>query len=80
MVCDESVLPPSAVTRLLKLVCRSLNAEPEVADVGDATEVADVAAVELSVAELLDEVPLDEDWLGSDAASCSMSLCSPPPP
>jgi len=34
VVCDESVLPPSADTRLLKLVCRSLNAEPEVADVG----------------------------------------------
>ena len=33
VVCDEAVLPPIAVTRLLKLVCRLLSVGSDVADV-----------------------------------------------
>ncbi len=40
VVCDESVLPPSAETRLLKLVCRLLN------EVSDDADVADVELVD----------------------------------
>ena len=56
VVCDESVLPPSAATRLLKLVCRLLN-------VG--SDVAAVAAV-----ELVDEDSLASDAASCSTRLC----------
>jgi hypothetical protein len=72
LACDEPVVPPSADTRLLKLVCKLLKAESGVADVAEVAEVADVPNV-------VDAVVVDES-LESAAASCSTRLCNPPPP
>jgi hypothetical protein len=83
LACDEPVLPPSAETRLLKLVCRSLKAD-DVAAVAGVADVANVAGV-TDVAEaavvpnVVDAAVVDES-LESAAANCSTRLCNPPPP
>jgi hypothetical protein len=83
LACDEPVVPPSAETRLLKLVCRSLKAD-DVADVADVAEVAvaaDVAVVaEAAVVPNAVDAAVVEESLESAAANCSTRLCNPPPP